>query len=81
MAVDREQLGEQLDGEDALTEDVVTTNKVTERGGSYTVAIPIDSARDLGIESGDHLLFVGEEGDDELRIQKTQTFLEKLDDR
>ena len=58
-----------------LSQDVCTTNKVQEQGGSYTVAIPKQSAHDLGIGKGDSLLFTGQEGEERLEVQTTESFL------
>lgn len=75
MAAERDQIGTQPAVDDALTEDLFRTNIVQERGGSFLVSIPKESAQDLGIGKGDRVLFLGKAGDEELRVQKTQSFL------
>lgn len=80
MGAEPEKFDNNVGAGDGLSNDVVESNKVQERGGSYTISIPKDSATDLGIQKGDHLLFLGQEGDDELRVQPAHVFLAKNED-
>jgi len=76
--MDSDQEGSEAGG--VLSDNVVASNKVQERDGSYHVTIPKDSARDLGIKKGDNVLFTGEEGDDSLEVQKPERVLQQSED-
>jgi hypothetical protein len=55
--------------QETLGDDVVETRTAQEGDGVISVTIPADAARDLGIQAGQNVLFVGEKGDDSLKIQ------------
>jgi len=62
-----------------LSETVVESISVQERHGSLHVTIPKQSARDLGIQKGDNVIFAGEEGNSQLVLQLPDQFLSSGD--
>lgn len=71
MSADGRRETEDRDAESGeLSEDIVASCKVQERGGSYQVSIPKAGARELGIDKGENVLFTGSEGEDKLRLRK-----------
>ena len=58
-----------------LTDDVVASVTVQERGGTVHVSIPKQGALDLGLEKGDNVLFTGEQGDRSLQLKPSGTVL------
>jgi predicted molibdopterin-dependent oxidoreductase YjgC len=58
-----------------LTDDVVASVTVQERGGTVQVSVPKQGAQDLGIQKGDQVLFTGAEGDRSLRLNPSETVL------
>ena len=61
------------DGE--LTEDVIETMSVQERGGTLQISIPKSSAKDLALEKGDTALVSGESGGRSLTVRKASADL------
>jgi hypothetical protein len=61
-----------------LTDDVLESRTVQQGDGCLTVTLPASAAHDLGIQAGDQILFTGQEGDDELEVQKPKNVLNRL---
>ena len=54
-----------------LSENLVESISVREQSDSYVVTFPKDCADDLGISKGDNVLFLGERGDDMLKVGRS----------
>lgn len=69
--------GEEQASDGVLSENVVESISVREQSDSYVVSFPKNCARDLGIEKGDHVLFLGERGDDSLEVGPADRILKE----
>ena len=52
-----------------LSENVMESVSVQERGGTLSISVPKAAGKDLGLEKGDSVLVTGREGDRTLNVK------------